>query len=136
MVNDEEIMAEDAAEVELEKIIGITAMRFYDAAPKYAKPNLRRWAGEMVAMGDEDFVIECEARILDSARASGRKGNWSADHCMADACAEEAERRHLAAGHDEECRGDNLYEIGYRNAYISQDHRPPEVKPCDCGREG
>jgi hypothetical protein len=121
-------------EVELETVISKVSMESYRRAADWDKPKILEWVPKLQEMSDEDFVTECTLRILDSAIMNGRRDAWGT-HARADICADEAMRRHRAAGHDDECRGENLYSEGYNQALKSQGHAVQPPTPCTCGHK-
>jgi hypothetical protein len=120
---------------ELLKLIGPTGMREYTAATDGMKAEVRKFASTMAELDDIRFVDACARSILESARFNSWPGNWNGIHAIASACYTESKRRYGAAGHTEECRGDDLYQKGYARAYSSQGHTPPPPSSCDCGAE-
>lgn len=121
---------------ELLKLIGPRGLKEYTAATPENRPRVVKFATTMSELNDIQFVDACERSILESAQVNSVKGNWEDIHAIASACYTEAKRRYLAAGHDEKCQGDNLYQKGYIRAYRSQGHKPPERRACECGAEG
>lgn len=121
---------------ELLKLIGPHGLKEYTAATEADKVEVVRFATTMSELSDIRFVDACERSILGSAQVNSRKGNWEGVHAIASACYTEAKRRHVAAGHAERCRGDNLYTKGFNRAYSSQGYTPSDPHGCDCGAEG
>lgn len=121
---------------ELLKLIGPHGLKEYTAATEPHKAEVIKFATAMWELDDIRFVDACARSILESARLNSMKGNWEGVHAIASACYTEAKRRQVAAGHDERCRGDNLYTKGFNRAYRSQGYTPSSPSACDCGAEG
>lgn len=121
-------------EGELEAYISDVSMRNYRRSPDWDKSKILAWAAGLPEMSDADFVTECASRILDSAIMNRFRGNSWGTHARADICADESGRRHQAAGHTPDCRGENLYSKGHNAALKSQGHAPASPAPCTCGR--
>jgi len=123
-------------EEDLKDFLGPVGFREYEQAPDYDKPKIQEWADKVAAMNDRDFILETASKILDDAIMGNRsQGNNYGFYARTTGCFQEAKRRHLKAGHTEECRGDTLYAKGHRKAMISQRHTPSDPYPCDCGRD-
>lgn len=117
---------------ELNEIIGPLAMNYYTSGPEYAHKEVKSFARSIREADDNEFVTMTSGAILESAMVNSFRGNFGHLHAMADGAAHEADRRHQAAGHDKECRGDNLYSVAYARAYRSQGHTPSDPVPCSC----
>ncbi|MFB7858918.1 hypothetical protein [Rhodococcus qingshengii] len=117
---------------ELNDIIGPMAMQYYTSGPEYAEEEVKSFARSIREADDNEFVDMTSRAILESARMGSFRGNFNHLHAMADGAAHEANRRHQAAGHDKECRGDNLYNVASARAYRSQGHTPRDPVPCSC----
>lgn len=115
---------------------GLVAEREFDAAPNYAKAKLTEWLDRLPTLSDDDFAAETGAAIHTAALTNSWRGNWSADDCKATACHGEAKRRHLAAGHAEDCTGDTIYSTAFARVWRSQGYNPNAYPPraCDCGK--
>lgn len=126
----------EITEEELEASISSVSMDSYRRAPKSDQPKILEWVVELRQMSDERFITECASKILDSAimNRSSRMNGWGS-HARADICADEGDRRHQLAGHEEECRGATLYMKGYNAARQSQRHSKQPLAPCTCGLE-
>jgi hypothetical protein len=122
-------------EAELEAAVSAVSMIGYRRASSQDKAKILAWVPLLQEMPDEEFVMECAGRILDSAIMNGYRGNAWSTHARADICADEASRRHQAAGHSPDCRGATLYSQGYSVAMKNQGHSPQPPAPCTCGRE-
>lgn len=122
----------------LADILGIVGIREYESAPAWAQAKVEMWAAKLRTRDDDDFMWEAASCIHASALANSFRGNWEAEHAKASACHHEAKRRHLAAGHTKDCRGDTLYSRAFVEAWAGQGYSrsayPPE--PCDCGQGG
>lgn len=116
-------------------LIGPVAFREYEAAPESTKPQLRAWARQLRDLSDRDFASEAASAIHGSAVMNSYRGNAEHVHCKASAVYHEAIRRHVAAGHDRDCRGDNLYSRAFRSVWRSQGYDTAAYAPdaCDCG---
>lgn len=99
----------------LEEIIGSGAMREYDDT--------------------KELRGETGSAVLDAAIANSRSMWWDASWVLSSACSYEAKRRHLAAGHAEDCHGYDIYQLGWNDAYRSQGYTPGPLNPCTCGKE-
>lgn len=119
------------------EIIGPVAYREYENAGDVHRPALTDWILTLRDLDDEDFLGVAAAAIHGSALVNSFRGNWDHEHCKASAAYREAGRRHLAAGHDEDCRGDTIYDAAFRNVWRSQGygHSAYPLKPCTCGAE-
>lgn len=129
-------MTTPLTEEELEAIVSSVSMNNYRRAPNWDKLKILEWVPLLQRMPDEEFVIECAVKILDSVIVTGYRGNGWGTHARADICADEADRRHQAAGHAPECRGTTLYGQGHNAAMKNQGHTPQPPVPCTCGHEG
>ncbi|MER7280527.1 hypothetical protein ABT369_39420 [Dactylosporangium sp. NPDC000244] len=114
---------------------GPVAEREFVSAADHAKPELTAWLEKLPGLSDDEFTAEAASAIHGSALVQRFKGNWEADHCKASAAFNEASRRHLAAGHTEDCTGDTLYSMAFLRTWRSQGHSPDAYppRPCDCG---
>lgn len=112
--------------------IGAVAAREFEAAPEWAKADLLSWVDSLPGLTDEQFQMECQTAIYNSALAQRFRGNWEHDHCRASACYHESERRKAAAGHVQRCGADGVYGSAYRRVLAEQGYRPPEIGTCDC----
>ncbi|MFG1846870.1 hypothetical protein [Micromonospora carbonacea] len=115
-------------------LVGPVAVREFDNAADRYKPDLLAWAQNLPALPDDEFVTVAARSIYDSANVGRFRGNWDHEHFKATVCFTEANRRHVAAGHSEDCRGDNLYSRAYARALRNNGHRAPEAVPCQCGK--
>ncbi|MBD3004646.1 hypothetical protein [Streptomyces sp. 5-10] len=124
-------------EDQLAGLLGPVGIREYQQAPDYDKPKIREWLAGLSEMPDSDLIVETASHILDDAimRSFPRQNSYGIG-CRVTACYEEAKRRHVAAGHDKECRGETLYSKGHAHAMRNQGHNPGERAVCTCGREG
>lgn len=116
-------------------IIGPVAYREFENAADAHRPALVEWILTLPRLDDDQFRDEAAMAIHGSALVNSFRGNWDHEHCKASACFHESNRRHVAAGHTEDCGGDTIYDAAFRNVWCSQGHRasayPP--KPCTCG---
>jgi hypothetical protein len=114
---------------------GPVAEREYDGAAEYAKADLAAWLDRLPTLSDDDLLDVAASAIHGSALAQRFRGNWEADHCKASAVYAEANLRHLAAGHTEDCSGDTIYSRAFLRAWRSQGHPADAYPPrsCDCG---
>lgn len=122
-------------EEELESSISSVAMDWYRRSPDEDRVKILEWVPKLREMTDEDFIIECSSRILDSAIMNRFPSMASGSHARADICADEGDRRHQLAGHASDCRGATLYSKGYNAARQSQRHAKKPLAPCTCGLE-
>lgn len=120
-------------EEELEASVSTVSMGSYRRAPGWDQPKILEWVPRLRQMPDEEFVLECSSKILDSAIMNRFKGDaaWGS-HARADICVDEAQRRHQTAGHAADCRGDNLYSKAMNQVRKSQGHAPNPPVPCTC----
>jgi hypothetical protein len=122
---------------EIVDIVGPVAAREFEAAAGRYKPGLIEWARALPGLPDDEFEQVCGSAIYDSALVSRFRGNWEHEHFKASACAHEARRRHVAAGHDEDCRGETIYGGAHARIMRENGYRPTEPGACRCqGREG
>jgi hypothetical protein len=120
---------------QLEEIIGRMALREYDDARDYARPDLMAWAAGLRDLTDKDLGDEVTSATADAAFANSRGWWWDPSWCKTSACSFEARRRYLLAGHAENCGGDDLYQKNYRRAMRNAGYNPGPVSPCDCGHD-
>lgn len=118
---------------QLEEIIGPSAMRDYDDTKDWARPEIHEWASKLRDLDDDELEDEAASAVLDAAICDSRGMWWDASWVKSGACAHEAKRRHMAAGHDKDCREDNIYNRGWNRAYRSQGYTLSEPTPCTCG---
>lgn len=120
----------------VEEIAGPVAYREFGNAADAHRPALERWLLALPNLDDEEFRAEAASAIHGSALVSSFRGNWEHEHCKASAAYHEAERRHVAAGHAEDCGGDTIYDLAFGDAWRSQGHDPDQYPPkdCTCGR--
>lgn len=119
---------------ELKEILGKVGMAEFTKAPDSDKPKIRAWAARLAGMSDAELVSETASHILDAAiLESFPRQNPYGVGCRVTACYQEARRRHVAAGHSEECRGETLYGKAHASAMRSQKHKPGKPSACTCG---
>jgi hypothetical protein len=114
-------------------IVGRAAMTDFNDVEEHHKPALIRWATSLPGLADAVFLDECTRTIYDAAVADSFRAYRDPAHFKASACGYEAKRRHAAAGHSKDCRGDTLYAKGYARAMRQAGHTPPEPSDCTCG---
>jgi hypothetical protein len=116
---------------------GPIAEQEYDRAGDAHKPTLAAWLDKLPTLSDADFSDEAASAIHGSALVNSFRGNWEHEHCKASAAHNEAQRRHKAAGHTEDCRGDTIYSRAFAQVWREQGHAPSAYppKPCDCGAQ-
>jgi hypothetical protein len=124
---------EEMTREQLEEIIGPGAMRDYDDSKEWARPELHAWVAKLRGFTDAELVDEAASAVLDAAIANSHRMWWDSSWCKSSALMHEAKRRHVAAGHDEDCLEDNLYEKGWNRAYRSQNYDPGRPSFCTCG---
>jgi rhodanese-related sulfurtransferase len=136
IINERNHMKETPAltDTELESILGPVAIMDYRKAPDYDKPKIAQWVAGLAEIPDADFISETAGHILDAAISAQfpRQNSYGID-CRVTACYEEAKRRHVAAGHSEDCRGETLYITAYARAVRDQGYDPGESPACTCG---
>lgn len=115
-------------------LVGLVAAREFDAAADHYKPQLAAWAQNLPTLGDGEFLNAARSAIYNSALANSFRGNWEHDHFKASVCYTEANRRHVAAGHDTDCRGDTLYSRAHAQVMRSHGYEPSPATPCTCGQ--
>lgn len=120
--------------IDLVALVGAVAAGEYEAAKDFYKPGLLEWAGKMRSLSDAEFLTDAKCAIFDSASCNRFRGNWEHEHFKATACWFEAKRRHIAAGHDEDCRGETLYSRAH--ASVMRDHGYAPTEPGECCCEG
>lgn len=120
---------------QLRDILGPVGYREYEEAQDWAKPKLQEWARTLRDLSDDDFRGEAASAIHGSALTNSWRGNWNHEDCKASAAHHEANRRHRAAGHSDDCRGDTIYDRAFAQVWRSQGHSASAypVKPCTCG---
>jgi hypothetical protein len=120
---------------ELADILGPVGIHEYENSPDWAKPKLRDWAESLAGMSDDNFLSEAASAIHGSALLQSFRSNYEHEHCKATACFKEAQRRHRAAGHTDDCHGDTLYSRAHASVMRSQGHTPSEPLLCSCGAD-
>jgi hypothetical protein len=115
-------------------IAGPVACREFDNADDHYKPGLIDWARSLPTLDDDEFANVAASAIYDSALANQFRGNWEHDHFKATACFTEGKRRYVAAGHDEDCRGETLYGLAHARVMREQGHTPSPAGECTCQR--
>ncbi len=113
-------------------IVGPVAAHEFANASDHYKPGLIDWARNLPTLSDDEFTNLTASAIYDSALVSRFRGNWDHDHFKASACYTEAKRRHVAAGHDKDCRGATWYSLAHDRVMREQGHRPSPPSPCNC----
>lgn len=119
---------------QIEEIIGSSAMREYDDTKEWARPDLHRWVAKLRDFSDGELEAEAASAVLDAAIANSRGMYWDVSWVKSSAIMNEADRRHLAAGHDEGCQEDSIYRRGWNRAYRSQGYTPGKPNLCSCGK--
>jgi hypothetical protein len=120
---------------QLADILGPVGIGEYEGSPDWAKPKLRDWAESLATLSDDDFLGEAASAIHGSALLQSFRGNYEHEHCKATAAFKEAQRRHRAAGHADDCYGDTIYSRAHANVMRSQGHTPSDPSPCSCGKD-
>jgi len=110
----------------------VAAQEFNGAKDTY-KADLVTWARDLPDLSDDAFARECAHAIFDSAQASRFRGNWEHEHFKATACFREARRRHVAAGHSDDCRGDTAYGFAHARVMKANGYTPSPPASCTCG---
>jgi len=125
-------MAETSTEIDLVSLVGPVAATEFEASEDCYKPGLLEWAGKLRDLDDAEFEAETSSAIYDSALVNSFRGNWNHEHFKATACFHEAQRRHVAAGHSEDCRGETIY--GRAHSRLMRDHgyTPAAAGECRC----
>lgn len=121
------------SDTELADILGPVGIREFEASPDWAKPKLRDWAASLAGMSADDFFGEAASAIHGSALMQSFRGNYEHEHCKATGVFKEAQRRHRAAGHADDCYGDTIYVRAHASVMRSQGHTPSEPQACSCG---
>lgn len=117
----------------LATLIGPVAMMDFEKATEAERRKIRAWVPTLATLTDTAFIDLCTDVVSAGAIAESRRSQEQEPYIRGSACVKEAERRHLAAGHKPECRGDNLYMQGYRRAKGLFGLDPGEPDPCTCG---
>jgi hypothetical protein len=114
---------------------GPVAESEFEHAADCHKEELTNWLAKLPTESDEDFFWAAASAIASSALAEGFRGNWEHEHCKVTAAYNESKRRHLAAGHADDCTGDTIYSRAFAQAWREQGHSPSAYPPraCDCG---
>lgn len=123
----------DLTSSEIADIVGPVAMTDLRDVEEHHKPALIRWAKSLPGLADTAFLDECTRAIYNAAVANSFRAYRDPAHFKASACGYEAKRRHAAAGHSKDCRGDTLYGQGYARAMRQAGHTPSEPSDCTCG---
>ncbi len=107
----------------------------FEQAADGHKESLTRWLDALPGLSDDEFIGVAASAIHGSALTNSWRGNWAHEDCRASAAHNEAKRRHLTAGHAEDCTGSNLYDRAFRQVWLSQGHSADAYQPraCDCG---
>jgi hypothetical protein len=114
---------------------GPVAEREFDSAKDCHKPALTAWLEALPTLSDDDFFAATASAIHGSALANSFRGNWNHEYCKASAAHDEAERRHRAAGHSDNCNGDSIYSKAFAQVWRAQGHSRSAYphRPCNCG---
>lgn len=115
-------------------VYGLVAEREYAAAPDWDKPKLAEWLAYLPSLSDAAFLDHAAGAIYDSALANRFRGNWEGTHCRATAAYGEAKRRHLAAGHSEDCQGPTLYSNAHARIMREHGYSPSPDGTCTCNQ--
>lgn len=118
------------------EIAGPIGYREFESSKEAHRAGLERWILALPGLSDEEFRAEAASAIHGSALVNSFRGNWAHEHCKASAAYHESKRRHVAAGHDEDCHGDTIYDVAFAQVWRSQGHSPNAYPPkdCTCGR--
>lgn len=117
---------------ELEDIFGPVGFKEYEAASKTDKERIQSWVTFIRGMSDEDFIAEIISCSFGSHLVDNFRGEPEFMHARDWACRHEARRRHVASGHEEDCRGSSkLWFIAARRRGYSR----IQMLPCTCGKE-
>ncbi|MEO3784256.1 hypothetical protein ABGB12_13055 [Actinocorallia sp. B10E7] len=116
----------------LVSLVGLVAAGQFECSADRHKPGLLAWARWLRSVDDAELERETRAAIYDSASVNGFQGNWNHEHFKASACWHEARRRHIAAGHSEDCRARTIY--GRAHSRLMRDHgyAPAAAGRCRC----
>jgi hypothetical protein len=126
-------MAEQTAtEIDLVDLVGVVAAGEYEAAKDIYKPRLLLWTQKLSTLDDVEFARETSRAIYESATVARFGSGWDHEHFKASACFHEAERRHVAAGHDEDCRGETIYSREHARLMREHGYAPTEPGQCRC----
>lgn len=122
----------------LEELAGPIGIDEFNAAREITKPELEEFIRGIRGISDDELFEAARRWIYESAnmnRFSGRF-NFEDVHCRATVCYYEAKRRHVEAGHSDDCVGDTIY--GRAFIRVTKDelgHALRDPSPCSCGRE-
>lgn len=125
----------ESSEKELMEFFGPVGFGEYQNAEEWDKPKIVEWMRKVSVMSDKEFIQEASSCILDDALMQRFKGNHSGVYARTTGCYKEAQRRHITAGHSEDCSGDTLYSVAHARAMRSQGYITPEPYSCTCGKE-
>lgn len=115
------------------EIVGPVGAKEYEDAEDYYKDDLAAYARGLADRSDADFLGESVAAICEAAMTNSWRGNWKHVDFKATACYYEAKRRHQAAGHAKDCRGETIYSRAHARAMRQNGHIPMPPTDCTCG---
>ncbi len=116
-------------------LLGPVGVSEFNAAPAWSKPDLITWVQKLHDQDDQEFFWTAASAIHGSALVNSFRGNFNHEHCKGTAAYREAKRRHLSAGHTDDCYGDTIYGRAFAQVWREQGHDPAAYppKPCTCG---
>lgn len=118
---------------ELKDFLGPVAWEKYGRISELEKGRVQKWCAEVAAMSDAELVRATASQVTGEAVLSSRGVYSTYDDILTTVCYQESGRRHVKAGHTEECRGDTLYSKGHSRAVREAGFTASDPYPCDCG---
>lgn len=117
---------------ELNALFGPGGVVDYHDTYDSAKPQLITWARELSSLNDDELYSEAVAAAYDAALANNQALWRHESHARNSACIHQARLRWKAAGHAEDCEGENLHGQALKEAAILHDHNFGKPDPCTC----
>lgn len=133
------MMDTTAIEYDQDKLLqlaGIVGAGEFNATYEGRKAHLWAWLTELPNLTNQELFDEAKYCIYDSASCGRFRGNFEDVHCRATACYKEAGRRHVAAGHAEDCRGETIYSRAHAANMWDHGYTPTASGECHCEHIG
>lgn len=116
----------------LVELAGPVGAREFNSSYESCKPKLWEWLNNLDALIDDELHRETQYRIYESASCGRFTGNFEDVHCYATACFTEANRRHRAVGHAEDCHGPTIYSRAHARVMRDHGYEPSLSGTCNC----
>lgn len=120
----------------LADLLGPIAMQDYEGATEAEQAHIRSWAPTLATLDDPAFFGVCKDAVIDGVTSESQRRTAPTPYIKAAACMREARRRHVAAGHEADCGGDNIYQQAFNEAQRDFGFNPGDPSDCTCGKGG